>query len=350
MNSDAIQEDPQALADEPVDGIGVEGRGEMLNPEDWVDTMINTMGQHDLKKQMKYAATVHPCVIDGKRVLVFEKNLHKKDPEAYQQLREFSEANGFKLKEDQRRNLKRIKHERRTKMMPMMVLGASLFMQQAAQADQQIDYAGVDSASNLIPAVEVLGKKQSSDRPYLQRDGKRFISGPYGEVEAILAVSAQIKAKGLLKRVSTRGMTMPSDYVSKFVNRYEYQFPAACGGAKYSYYEGEGFGALGYHHGEKVVLDVLAGGGPFSSPQLWGPYDQILNDNIEMHLMMGDGKKDGMGLLKASYTIGMTPIMADEDFHDYGASYTANTLSSVNCVDDSDSKPAVAIQQAKLDI
>ena len=169
-------------------------------------------------------------------------------------------------------------------------------------------------------------------------------------MEAILVVSAEVKSRGKLKRVSTRGITMPSDYISTFINRYEYQFPAECGGAKYSYYEGEGFGALGYHHGEKVVLDVLAGGGPFSSPQLWGPYDQVLHDNIEMHLMMGDGKKDGMGLLKASYAIGMTPVMADEDFHEYSASYTSNTMSSVNCVNGNDSKPAPVIRQAKADI
>jgi uncharacterized protein DUF3579 len=350
MTSNAIQERQRKVEGNHTDAIDFEERGTMLSPSDWVDRMIKTMGQNDLKKQMKYATTVHPCVIDGKRVLVFEKNLDKKDPEAYQQLRDFADANGFNLKEDARRNLKRVRHERRTKMMPMMVLGASLFMQNAAQADQQTLTTSVDTATNVIPAVEVLGTKQSSDRPYLQRDGKRFIAGPYGEMEAILAVSAEIKAYGTLKRVSTRGMTMPSDYISKFVNRYEYQFPVECGGAKYSYYEGEGFGALGYHHGEKVVLDVLAGGGPFSSPQLWGPYDQVLNDNIEMHLMMGDGKKDGMGLLKASYAIGMTPIMADEDFHEYGASYTSSTMSSANCVNGHDSKPAPVIRQAKLDI
>ena len=343
----AHHESPEQTGSEHTDEPEFRDRGSLLSPADWVDRMVRTMGHNDLQKQMKYAATVHPCVIDGERVLVYEKNLQKKDREGYKQLRDFSEANGFKLKEDQRRNLKCVRHERRTKMMPMMVLGASLFMQNSVQAEQS-NPLDVSSATSVIPAVEVLGMKHSSDRPYLQRDGKRFISGPYGEMEAIFAVSAEIKSKGKLKRVSTRGMTMPSDYISKFVNRYDYKFPAECGGGTYSYYEGEGFGALGYHHGEKIVLDVLAGGGPFSSPQLWGPYDQVLNDNIEMHLMMGDGKKDGMGLLKASYTIGMTPVMADEDFEEYGASYTSNTMASMNCINNNE-KPSPVIRQAKAD-
>jgi hypothetical protein len=111
---------------------------------------------------------------------------------------------------------------------------------------------------------------------------------------------------------------------------------------------GEGFDALGYHHGDKVIFDVLVGGGPFSSPKLWGPYDQVLNDNIEMHLMMGNGKKDGMGLLKASYAIGMTPILPDEDFNEYGSVYTSNTTTSMQCIDDG-VKAAPVLRQAKLD-
>ena len=328
--------------------FGLAKNDTLSSPADWVGKMINTIGDTDFQQQMKYAATVHPCVIDGKRVLVHEKKLQKKDPEAYQQLKQFADVNGFRLKEDQRRNLKRVKFERRTKMMPMMVLGATLFMQNSVHAEQP-QPVNTDYATAAIPTVEVIGKKQSHDRPYLQRDGKRFFSGPYGEMEAILAVSAEIKSRGKLKRISTRGMTMPSDYISKFVNRYDYQFPAECGGAKYSYYEGEGFGALGYHHGEKVILDVLAGGGPFSSPQLWGPYDQVLNDNIEMHLMMGNGKQDGMGLLKASYAIGMTPVMTDEDFEEYGARYTSSTMSSTQCISNDHTKPVPVIRQAKSD-
>ena len=41
-----------------------------------------------------------------------------------------------------------------------------------------------------------------------------------------------------------------------------------------------------------------------------------------MHLMMGDGSKDGMGLLKASYAIGYTAVMAEEDYATLGNAYS----------------------------
>lgn len=71
-----------------------------------------------------------------------------------------------------------------------------------------------------------------------------------------------------------------------------------------------------------MILDVLAGGGPFSAPRLWGPYDQVLNANIRMDLMMGDGLKDGMGLLQASYKIGLMPVMRNSTKNYYGELYS----------------------------
>lgn len=174
---------------------------------------------------------------------------------------------------------------------------------------------------SVMDDVEVTGTRESSDRAYSKENGKRFITNPYGETKSILAVASEIKAKGKLKRVSTRGMKMPQGYVGRYINRYKHTFDS---GNTFSYYEGEGFGALGFHLGEgRIVLDVLDGGGPFSAPKLWGPYDQVLGDkgNSSMELMMADGNKDGMGLLKASYAIGYTAVMAEEDYSSIGNDY-----------------------------
>ena len=72
-----------------------------------------------------------------------------------------------------------------------------------------------------------------------------------------------------------------------------------------------------------IVLDVLDGAGPFASPMLWGPYDQIVGDKKRstMEMMMGDGSQDGMGLLKSGYAIGYMAIMDDEDYSDLGTAY-----------------------------
>lgn len=312
----------------------------------WVDRISNVIRQTGFRKRMFTAAKVHPCIIGGHRVLVYERGLRKTRPDAYEEILEFAEANGFSVKEDRRQPESntpgRLFERRMASTAPMVLLAGALFAQVAVQAEE------ADAGIQVMPDVEVLGDHQSSDRPYLVRDGKRFISGPFGEVESILAVATEARQSGTLKRVSTRNIKMPQEYVGGYINRYDYEFPQSCGGGKYSYYEGEGFGALGYYHDDKVVLDVLVGGGAFAAPKLWGPYDQVLYDNHEMQLMMGDGKQDGMGLLKASYSIGMTAIMADEDFREYGDSYSDGIQAAAACtgiVDDN--KPV--IRQASIE-
>lgn len=286
----------------------------------WIERVSESFLKNRFNRQLKKATKVHPCIINNHRVLVHEYGLQEQNPEAFEQLKAYAQTNNFGIKEDQRvKGNKTVKFERRmAKSLPMLFLASGIFMSGTGFA------AGIptpDSEIKVMSDVEVTGQYDHSDRAYTQENGKRFITNPYGETESILAVAAQTKAEGKLKRVSTRGIKMPSGYVGGFINKYERTFP---NGETFSYYEGEGFGALGYHAGDgKVVLDVLVGGGAFSSPKLWGPYDQLLGDkdNSSMQLMMGDGSKDGMGLLKASYAIGYTAVLAEEDYSTLGNAY-----------------------------
>ena len=291
----------------------------------WLEKVSQAFLKNKVNRDLKMATRVHPCIINSKRVLVYERGLSIKNPEAFEQLKIYAERNGFGIKEDQRSEMNKPAHfERRSaKTLPLMFLASGIFMAGSATAGDISSLAGTTSVKTLSD-VEVTGEYDRNDRAYNQQDGKRFITNPYGETESILAVATQTKAQGKLKRVSTRGIKMPPNYVGGFINKYEHTFP---NGETFSYYEGEGFGALGYHDPEnrkKVVLDVLVGGGAFSSPKLWGPYDQLLGDkdNSSMQLMMGDGSKDGMGLLKASYAIGYTAVMAEEDYEILGSSYS----------------------------
>jgi hypothetical protein len=291
-------------------------------PTNWIERVSESFLKNKLNRKLKKATKVHPCIINNHRVLVHEYGLQEKDPEAYEKLKAYAQANNFGIKEDQRsKKSKPVKFERRmAKSIPMLFLASGIFMSSATAA-ADINIATSDSSIKVMSDIEVTGEYDRSDRAYTQEDGKRFITNPYGETESILAVAAQTKAEGKLKRVSTRGIKMPSGYVGGFINKYEKTFP---NGETFSYYEGEGFGALGYHAGDgKVVLDVLVGGGAFSAPKLWGPYDQLLGDkdNSSMQLMMGDGSKDGMGLLKASYAIGYTAVLAEEDYSTLGNAY-----------------------------
>ncbi len=289
-------------------------------PINWIERVSESFLKNRINRKLKKATKVHPCIINNHRVLVHEYGLQEQSPEAFEQLKAYALANNFGIKEDQRsKESKPVSFERRmAKSLPLLFLASGIFLAGSSLASE-IGAPGADI--KVMSDVEVTGTYDSSDRAYTQEDGKRFITNPYGETESILAVAAQTKAEGKLKRVSTRGIKMPAGYVGGFINKYERTF---ANGETFSYYEGDGFGALGYHAGDgKVVLDVLVGGGAFSSPKLWGPYDQLLGDkdNSSMQLMMGDGSKDGMGLLKASYAIGYTAVMAEEDYSNLGNAY-----------------------------
>lgn len=301
----------------------------------WIEKVTETFLKNKIKRDLKKATKVHPCMINGQRVLVHQFGLQESDPDAYLKLKQYSEKNGFAIKEDARvKEKKPVQFERRmAKTLPLLFLASGIFMSGVASANaSDMGAPGSGSGISVMSDIEVTATMDSNDRAYSQEDGNRFITNPYGETESILAVAAQTKANGTLKRVSTRGIKMPSGYVGGFINKYEHTFE---NGSTFSYYEGEGFGALGYHADEgKVVLDVLVGGGAFSAPKLWGPYDQILGDkdNSSMQLMMGDGEKDGMGLLKSAYAIGYTAVMAEEDYSKIGNDYgnaVNDTITSV---------------------
>ncbi len=73
-----------------------------------------------------------------------------------------------------------------------------------------------------------------------------------------------------------------------------------------------------------MILDVLDGGGPFSAPELWGPYDQVIGGKRKpkMKMLMGDAKKDGMGPLSSGYAIGLVPEMSKWKLSALGTVYS----------------------------
>lgn len=273
--------------------------------------------------------TVHPCFIDGVRTLVHARGLEK-SRELFVRLEAYARRHGFRLLADRRRRELTCRDERR-RLAPLLLFAAGLLGQGVHAADGELR----DGPTAVVPTIDVIGERPTAPggRDYLIEAGKRFVSKPHGTTELILGIAEEVKAKGEKHRVRTRGIHMPAEYTDSFVDRYDYTLPTGCGEATFSYYEGEGFGALGYHAGRgTVILDVLAGGGPFSAPRLWGPYDQVLNANIRMDLMMGDGLKDGMGLLQASYKIGLVPVMRKATKNYYGELYARAVLDAANCV------------------
>lgn len=165
------------------------GSGE---PTNWIERVTETFLKNKIKRDLKAATKVHPCIINNQRVLVHEYGLQEKDPTAYEQLRAYAKTNAFAVKEDQRtKENKPVNFERRlAKTLPLLFLASGIFMSGSAAA---ADIANPASGISVMSDIEVTGTYDRNDRAYTQQDGKRFITNPYGETESILAVAAQTK-------------------------------------------------------------------------------------------------------------------------------------------------------------
>ncbi len=71
-----------------------------VNSTSWVDRMLQSMASKNVIKEFQYTATLHPCIIDGERVLVYVKELRERGIVAYAKLKQFAKENNYEPKED----------------------------------------------------------------------------------------------------------------------------------------------------------------------------------------------------------------------------------------------------------
>ena len=208
----------------------------------------------------------------------------------------------------------------------------------AAAGDEQDTSSYVDIQD--VPTVEELvitgtRVKKEWERKYKNVAGKRIFKGPYGDEKLIIAIGQELKNRGERKRVFTRGISMPQTYTSSSLDNYKYPVEEECGINHFSFYEGPDFTALGYVKGPKeILLDVMTGGGPFSSPGIWGPYDQVVGTHHGMKMIMGDAAKDGLGPIKGGYAIGMEADIPSYEMQDHGDAYVDIIKTTGNCLSD----------------
>lgn len=193
-------------------------------------------------------------------------------------------------------------------------------------------------AQDTIEEVVVRAQRQNGmlddlKRDYKSIDGKRVFDGPYGDSSFILAISQELKNRGEMKRIMTRRISMPPDFPGSSLNRYHYPVADECGIEKFQLFDGGDFVALGYETAladgkSEIIFDVLVGGGAFSAPSLWGPYDQIVGRRHRMEMIMGDATKDGMGLMKSGYSVGMKADLSSYEFTETGDVY-GNAVNTV---------------------
>lgn len=85
----------------------------------------------EVKKQFM----VHPCQINGRLTLVYEKNLEEVDAQAFYYLCAYARQNGYAIKEDRRNDfiegIKRVRNKSSANVMSIMVLAACLLSPKA---------------------------------------------------------------------------------------------------------------------------------------------------------------------------------------------------------------------------
>ena len=214
-----------------------------------------------------------------------------------------------------------------------LTLMAALPLRAANDEDAYTEAKSVQTVEEMV--VKGTRVKREWERRYKNVAGKRVFNGPYGDENLIIAISQELRNRGEKKRVFTRGITMPQTYVGSSLDRYYYLLEEECGISNFSFYEGPDFTALGFNQGPKEVLfDVMTGGGPFSSPGIWGPYDQIVGVRHKMKMIMGDAEKDGLGPIKGGYAIGMSASLPSYELQEQGDVYGEKIRMTGECLSD----------------
>lgn len=235
-----------------------------------------------------------------------------------------------------------MKYSMRTILVVFILSSLSL---QTSLAQNKNKKSGYDQIKNVETVEEVVVKgtriKRQWERQYKTVAGKRVFNGPYGNEHFIIAISQELKNRGEKKRIFTRGITMPQEYTASSLDRYRYLVAEECGINHFNFYEGPDFTALGYVQGPReIIFDVMTGGGPFSAPGVWGPYDQIVGKRHKMKMIMGDAAKDGLGLLKGGYAIGMRVSLPSYELQEHGDGYGNIIRDTGQCLSDKTNREA----------
>ncbi len=92
---------------------GVREDGSKLRPSDWIERISSMLAEFGPDHRLHYSPWVHPCVIQGQKCLVIERDLRDKDPVAYQYIMSFAEQNGLRIQPDRRTRDESVEQDRR---------------------------------------------------------------------------------------------------------------------------------------------------------------------------------------------------------------------------------------------
>ncbi len=243
-----------------------------------------------------YRCIVEPCIIKGRKTLVFERGLRATRPKLFTYLKRFADENGLSLHEDRRTEQRPVKHDRRAKWAPILALAAGMLAPGAA---------GAGVAGEVTSAATSTGPAAVSKPPgAVLRPGTSSVGAPV-QVTSLLQAALEARIHGAPTPVDVGDdASMPSSGPRNLV-RYDHAAVVDRRTHRVSYFEGDRFHALGIESPGAATIEVLLGGGPRNAPKLWTNFEQALHDSVEVHLFSGDPERDDFGLLKASYDVAL---------------------------------------------
>ena len=287
---------------------------------DWTKRLSTVLSEFTANSTGHERTAILPCVIQGRRSIVFERGLGARSPQLLAYLTRFAPDNGLHLQEDRRSQDLPVKHDRRKNnpdewSQRAIVALAGHFDDRLIPSDETVVGSEAAVARHTTHVARSLLFRAPASQP-VRDEGKRFSSEPREEAAALMEIVSTVHRGGTPTRVSSNVVSPLDICLDASIMRYDYTYPALQtypASQSFSYFEGEGFHALGYHHEGKVLINVLLGGGLMTSPRLWGGYQQVLNDPVDLQILIGESDDDMFGMLFASYSVDIARIPTDDN-------------------------------------
>jgi hypothetical protein len=78
---------------------GVREDGSRFRPSDWIERISATLATFGPDHRLRYARSVQPKIINGKKCLVLDASLREENPSAYDYVLAFAKANQLRIQE-----------------------------------------------------------------------------------------------------------------------------------------------------------------------------------------------------------------------------------------------------------
>jgi hypothetical protein len=124
-------------------GIGIRA----ITPRQWGSALPRRLSLGTGSGGPQVLTYVHPCVIDGRRHLVYERGLAQREPGVFATLARFARATGQALREDRRHQARPPQHERRTRWAPVLLLAFGVAAEGAVAGHPTAEAAGAPEAA-----------------------------------------------------------------------------------------------------------------------------------------------------------------------------------------------------------